>query len=259
MFSFTKYKDTKHFCMRCLHCFSSEFLLEKHIPDCYLLNGTQKIVLPKPGSKVFFKNYHRIQPVPFVIYADFEAITEKIDSCIPNNDKSFTDPYQKHTACGYGYKVVCYSDQSYSKPVNTYRGESSDDVIKKFNKELEIEVKNCQEVIRNHFNKPLIISPENELDFQNSTTCYICEREYSESDNFIMHKGKMIEIKNHPVRDHCHITGKYRGSAHNCCNLQLRLDPENLKIPVIFHNLEGYDSHFIIKKIEKRYSNKCDC
>ena len=61
----------------------------------------------------------------------------------------------------------------------------------------------------------------------------------------------MIEIKNHPVRDHCHITGKYRGSAHNCCNLQLRIDPEKLKIPVIFHNLKGYDSHFIIKKLEK--------
>ena len=47
MFSFTKYKDTKHFCMRCLHCFSSEFLLEKHIPECFLINGTQKIELPK--------------------------------------------------------------------------------------------------------------------------------------------------------------------------------------------------------------------
>jgi len=108
--------------MRCLHCFSSQFLLEKHIPECFLINGTQKIELPKKGSKIYFKNYYRKMPVPFVIYADFEALTEKIDSCIPNNNKSFTDPYKKHTACGYGYKVVCYSDQSYSKPVQFYRG-----------------------------------------------------------------------------------------------------------------------------------------
>ena len=67
MFSFTKYKDTKHFCMRCLHCFSSEFLLEKHITECFLINGTQKIELPKKGSKIYFENYHRKQPVPFVI------------------------------------------------------------------------------------------------------------------------------------------------------------------------------------------------
>ena len=51
------------------------------------------------------------------------------------------------------------------------------------------------------------------------------------------------------LRDHCHITGKYRGSAHNFCNLKLRLNPEYIKIPVIFHNLKGYDSHFIMQKI----------
>ena len=51
------------------------------------------------------------------------------------------------------------------------------------------------------------------------------------------------------VRDHCHITGKYRGSAHQECNLKLRVNPEELKIPVIFHNLRGYDSHFIMQEI----------
>ena len=55
----------------------------------------------------------------------------------------------------------------------------------------------------------------------------------------------------YPVRDHCHITGKYRGSAHNDCNLKLRIEPESIKIPVIFHNLKGYDSHFIMQKIGK--------
>jgi len=95
------------------------------------------------------------------------------------------------------------------------------------------------------------MTKENELDFQNSTRCYICRKEYAEKDNYITHKGKVIKIKNHPVRYHCHITGKYRGSAHDNCNLQLRLDPEKLKIPVIFHNLKGYDSHFIMQKIGK--------
>ena len=237
MYSFTKYKEKKFFCKRCLHCFSSNDLLEKHSPDCFALNGTQKIDMPAKGSKIYFKNYHRIQPVPFVIYADFEALTKKINTCHQNNDKSFTDPYEEHKACGYGYKVVCHQDQQYSKPVKIYRGRN---VVKYFIESIYREVSNFKRVINKHFNKPLIMTSENELDFRNSTTCYICEKKYSDKDK--------------PVRDHCHITGKYRGSAHNSCNLQLRFDPDKIKIPVIFHNLKGYDSHFIIKKLGKNFN-----
>ena len=172
MNTFTNHKETKHFCMRCLHCFSREDLLAKHSPDCFALNGTQKIDMPAKGSKIYFKNYHRIQPVPFVIYADFEALTKKINTCHQNNDKSFTDPYEEHKACGYGYKVVCHQDQQYSKPVKIYRGRN---VVKYFIESIYREVSNCKRVIKKHFNKPLIMTSENELDFRNSTTCYICE------------------------------------------------------------------------------------
>jgi len=90
--------------------------------------------------------------------------------------------------------------------------------------------------MREDFNKPLERTPEEERDISNSTSCDICGRKYKAGD------------ENGPVRDHCHITGKYRGSAHNDCNLKLRLDSESIKIPVIFHNLKGYDSHFIMQK-----------
>ena len=53
------------------------------------------------------------------------------------------------------------------------------------------------------------------------------------------------------VRDHCHITGKYRGAAHNACNLKLRLSSKATTIPVVFHNLRGYDSHLLIQAISK--------
>ena len=51
-------------------------------------------------------------PVPFVIYADFEAIAEKIQGCEPNSTKSYTDKYQKHTGCSYGYAVMMTNIQS---------------------------------------------------------------------------------------------------------------------------------------------------
>ena len=63
--------------------------------------------------------------------------------------------------------------------------------------------------------------------------------------------GKQYVEKDVRVRDHCHITGKYRGPAHQDCSLKLLIDPKNYKLPVMFHNLQGYDSHFIMQEIGK--------
>ena len=54
------------------------------------------------------------------------------------------------------------------------------------------------------------------------------------------------ELNTDKVRDHCHVTGKFRGAPHNKCNLKLRI-PRNL--PIIFQNLEGYDGHIIFKEL----------
>ena len=91
------------------------------------------------------------------------------------------------------------------------------------------------------------MTKEDEEEFQKVNECHICNKKYTNED-----------IK---VRDHCHITGKYRGSAHQECNLKLRVNPEEIKIPVIFHNLRGYDSHFIMQEIgaivkKYEYTNK---
>ena len=250
MFNFTKYKGKKHFCMRCLQCFYSNESLAKHRVNCIAINGVQAIKMPekykdkngvwRPPS-VYFKNNHKSLPVPFCIYADFECNTEKISGCQPSNSKSYTHKYQKHTACSFGYKVVCHYDnlgsqgpdhKKYSGDVVIYRGE---DCIEKFMKCMFEEVKNWQKIIRDNFNKPLKMTNEDEESFQKATHCHICEKKYKVDDV--------------PVRDHCHITGKYRGSAHQTCNLKLQISAEKIKIPVVFHNLKGYDSHFIINEL----------
>ena len=87
------------------------------------------------------------------------------------------------------------------------------------------EVRSCQSVMREHFNKSLKMTAEKERDFQNSSSCYICGRKYEVKE--------LNGDENKPVRDHCHITGKYRGSAHNDCNLKLRLEPDSMGIPVL--------------------------
>ena len=244
MFNQTKHEHRKHFCMYCLQCFSREDVLTEHKNNCISINGEQAIKMPEKGDKVHFKNHHKQLPVPFVIYADFEAITEKVDSCQPNNEKSYTEAYQKHKDCGYGYKVVCCYDDKYSKPVQIYRGENA---VYKFMENMLEEVNWCKSKMKKHFNKPLKMTKENETDFQKAAKCHICDIKYTNKD-----------VR---VRDHCHITGKYRGSAHQDCNLKLQIKPETIKIPVIFHNLRGYDSHFIMQEIgkiakEHTYTNK---
>ena len=233
MYNQTKHKERKNFCMYCLQCFSSERVLNNHKDICIQINGTQAVKMPDKDNNILkFNNFHKQQPVPFVIYADFEAITEKVQGCQPNINKSYTEAYQRHTDCGYGYKVVCYYDDKHTKPIQLYRGEKA---VYKFMENMLEEVKYCKKVMKKHFDKPLRMTKEDEEEFEKVKECHICDKKYTEKD-----------IR---VRDHCHITGKYRGSAHQDCNLKLRLNPEEIKIPVIFHNLRGYDSHFLMQEI----------
>ena len=124
---------------------------------CIAINSVQAVEMPKPyidtnGKEripcVYFKNHHRQLPVPFVIYADFECNTEKVSGCQQSDKKSYTEKYQKHTACSYGYKVVCHYDKQYSGDLKIYRGESP---INKFLKSMFQEVKNCQDIVKKTF------------------------------------------------------------------------------------------------------------
>ena len=78
----------------------------------------------------------------------------------------------------------------------------------------------CNEVMKKHFNKELVMTKEDNEDFKNSTKCWICDNDYIDND-----------VK---VRNHCDIIGKFRDSAHRACNINLKL---NHKIPIAFHNL----------------------
>ena len=231
MYNQTKYEHRKHFCRCCLQCFTTLDILGRHGDNCMAVNGIQAIQMPdETDNTLKFINFHKQLDVPFVIYADFEAITEKVQTVSPNNIKSFTEAYQNHVDCGYGFKVVC-CDGKYSKPIETYRGK---DAVNKFIKRMLEEVKYCKKIKKEKFNEDMIMTRADIEDFKLAIRCHICGVDYTEGD-----------IR---VRDHCHITGNYRGSTHRECNINHRLTD---KIPVIFHNLRGYDSHFIMQEIGK--------
>ena len=84
------------------------------------------------------------------------------------------------------------------------------------------------------------LTKEEEEDYNNQKVCHICKKEF-------------IDDK---VKDHCHYTGKYRGAAHNTCNLRYKI-PKN--ILVIFHNGSKYDYHFIIKELTSEFEGNFEC
>ena len=110
-----------------------------------------------------FNNFHKQLRVPFVIYADFEAITQKIDSCQPNDEKSYTERYQKHIDCGYSFKVVCCYDDKFSRPIQLYRGKNA---VYKFLEAMLEEVDYCEKTKNEHFNQPMDLTNKDEENFQ---------------------------------------------------------------------------------------------
>ena len=231
----TKNKNKKYFCKYFCKWFSIERVLQEHKEKCLLINGKQSVKLK--SASIGFKNYFKQLAVLFKIYADSECLLKGAKSSDRNNNSSYTEKYQDHIPCSLPYKVVCV-DNKFSKKVVLYRRKNA---VYKFIGAILKEYEYCKKVIKKHFNKNLIMSAENEEKVYLGNSCWICD--------------KLFDVEDDKVRYHCHITGKYRGPAHWSCNINLK---QSKKVPVIFHNLRGYDSHLIIKEICK-FDVKNEC
>ena len=116
--------------------------------------------------------------------------------------------------------------------------------MKKFCKDLK---KHASKKIDYEKKEVMPLTYEEKKSYKKQKVCYICKKRRStDGDN----------KKYHKVRDHCHYGGKYRGAAHNICNLKYKMPKE---IPVIFHNGSKYDYHFTIKELSKEFEGKSEC
>ncbi|CAH3171239.1 unnamed protein product [Porites evermanni] len=163
------------------------------------------------------------------VYADFECFTKSINTCTPNPEKSYSCNYQKHEPSGFCFYIKGIVPDKSFKPIIYTKTNDSDNVASIF-------VNKLSEVTKSIYNdfyrrpKPLRLNKEEQKSFDKAEICHICS----------------TELKEDKVRDHCHFTGNYRGAAHNKCNLMCK-KPRIL--PVIFHNLQGYDAHLFIKQL----------
>ena len=224
----SKHNGKKYFCDRCLNPFNNQEALDKHKKYCVEYEAVA-INMPKEGTMLKFVNYYRGERVPFVIYADFECCIEPIHTCDLNPESSYTKQYQKHEPISFYYYIKCFNSKVYL-PIRerSYTGKDAEQVFLKY---LEEDIR----IIANIPKKKMIFGKKEEKQFEKETRCWICKGEFDDKDT---NKEK--------VKDRCHYTGRYRGAAHNLCNLNYK--KPNFT-PVVFHNLSGYDSHLFIKNL----------
>ena len=195
--------------------------MNNHKKVCLKINGEQAVKQEK--RTIEFKTYFKQIQYLCKIYSDFECILDSVESY----EGSCTKNYQHHIPYSFAYKLVCVDDR-FSKPIIIYRGENA---TYKFIEAILKEFNYCKKVMKKHFNKNLIMTGKEKENFQSSNTCWICEK----------------RTEDEKVRDHCHIIGKFRGAAHWICNINLQLTE---KVPVIFYNLRGYDTHLIFVSLK---------
>ena len=223
----SKQAHKQYFCLNCLQGFHSEISRDKHYEHCKD-NEAVRIEMPKLGSFIEFHDGQNQFKVPFMMYADFEAILRPVHGPSPNPNKAYTKKVNQHIPSGFCiYSKLAYGEVS--TPLKLYRGK---DCIQVFCDYIKKEARRLYHMFLEKPMEPL--TSEEWKGYNQATKCHIC--------------FKPFEEHNPKVRDHCHYTGKYRGPAHRNCNLRYKIP---LQIPIILHNLSGYDVHLFIRELGK--------
>ena len=214
LYHHTKNTNCTYLCERCIRSFKTREALETHFKWC--VKGKAQIESMPKIKEYSHKSFgHELSPLR-VIYADAEC---------------YIEPETKaHLPAAIGFYEVMHlhhrNNQNKIK-INTFVG---DNCISNFIDKLEV-------IIKSQFEKSvemrqaIRMTPLDQIEFNKSTSCPRCNKKFSD------------KIKK--VRDHCHISGQYRGPLCSECNLRLQLKRQVL--PVIFHNLKNYDLHLLIK------------
>ena len=204
-------------CRRCLNSYTCENALKNQEKKC----GDHDIctIGTSNESHLFWKKHFHKNPLYIRIIADFEA-DNGIDGSIVGNK---TINIYKQNPVLNGYYIISELEDVLES--GGYESPLGCDNVDWFVKEV-IKLENKMNFFFKNTKEDINMTKENEEVFKNNIICRFCEK----------------EILSDKVRDHCHLTGKYRGPAHNTCNINVKQNDSNF-IPFAFHNFSNYDCH----------------
>ena len=219
--------------------FSSKLSIEKHEVSCSEHAAVTAEYPAEPMNILKFKNFGHTLETPFVIYADFESILERVD----DDESKSTQKINKHVPCGFACLTTSSCEKCNEEEVVVYSGR---DAMPKFFQHIHAEQLRINENL-NEIVPMKELTPEQKRDYRNATKCFNCDVEFSadqDDENY---------ARNH---HHDHLDGKYIGPACVRCNLAMKYKqstrakknkPATYEIPIFFHNLRGYDSHLLLE------------
>ena len=244
--SLTKHDHKKYICVKCLSCHTSQEMLEKHDEFCDLKNPTHLKIPDKKHKFVEFNRFETTQDLPVYIVCDTESISKSVNYCkgcktyineseLDNHAEHGTMINEEHIPIGYGmYTVV---SEKYRKIYEGLHGKYESYTGVNVGHHLITKLRSTTKEIYSKIAKvKKNISSEDYKLWKDKlilkeTKCHICTK----------------EIAFAPHLDHDHLTGEVRGWAHSTCNLRNTI--KNKCIPILFHNLKGYDSKAFVRDL----------
>ena len=221
--AFVRGKSHKHICPRCLSHFKDGIDLIQHIEFCNKIEP-QRVNMPTGDYlNVCRKKFNKESKYPFIIYGDFETLS------IPGNVD--VGELKQNEPCSFGLIVVNWKQEViYSK---FYRGPNPAQIFLR-------ELINLTAVLDKYFEENsfpnLNMTQSDIIAMQSAKHCHIC----------------LKPLKGVVVRDHDHLTGKFRGPAHQDCNVNYKVPKD---FPVVFHNLKNFGGHIIINALQSKMFN----
>ena len=239
----TKHDGAAFVCNSCLNVFSSQLVLDSHISLC-LQHPAQQTVYPQGDkAKLKFKDHDNEFSSHFYLVCDFERFLVPSDQQSDTNSK--TRIIDEHQVSGFRcYRVTDLPD--YQTPRKVYSGP---DVMSYFYEHVMSKNRETNQILSQQLSL-FFMTTEQTRQHKAATECANCNCPFTS--------------QNHKVKHHSHLTGEYLFPACNNCNLQLKpkkckvkdagQDANSYALAIVFHNLQRYDFHFVIKHFKKQYS-----